>query len=95
MRIFTKKKVNELRKAGEIQAIIDLWEREKELNPILCTEDELKRLTHCQQETLKEHIRKGFTFGLSEDDINTIREAFTIYRPEYGRNNPEATKYPF
>ena len=95
MKIFTKKKIKELQKAGEIQAIVDLWEREKELNPVYCTKDELDRLTYCQKETLKESIKKGLKLGLSDDDIGLIREVFCICRPEYGMNSKKSMEYPF
>ena len=91
MRIYTKKAANYFVKDKDVKSLITLWEREKAQNPVYCTKGELNRLTHCQKERLKESIKKGFRFGLSDNDIELIRETFCIYRPEYGWNNSKSS----
>ena len=95
MRIYTKKAANYFVKNKDIKGLITLWEQERAKNPVYCTKGELERLTYCQKEALKDSVKNGSKLGLSEDDIELVRETFCIHRPEYGWNNSKAIEYPF
>ena len=97
MKYYTNKAVNELRKMKDINGLIRLWELEKEHNQVYLYDETLKQLSHCQKETLKEQITKGLRLGLSNEDLQKVKDFFCIKdKKDYGVfNKAMGCEYPF
>ena len=75
-KLTTKKAINLLVKQKETQTIINLYEKEKELNPVdsYTIAKNIEFLNPNQKEAAKEMLSKGHSFGLPKELTFNLKE---------------------
>jgi len=78
MKVFTQKRIKELKKAGNIQDIISLWELEKKNNPNIQSIDELEKLNDRQRTGVMNSFAKGVFLGVSPEFAKEVIKYFGL-----------------